>query len=110
MTVVAAAGIVWWVYATVLPAVVASSARPTAPALWCYALLIGFSLALAWANVWLAVGFVRSRRSGDDDEDGGGGGNRPVGPRPPPNQDPEWWPEFERQFSEYASRRPVRTG
>ena len=42
---------------------------------------------------------------GDDGDDGGGGG------LPGPDDgEPPWWPEFEREFREYADRRrPVRT-
>jgi hypothetical protein len=48
------------------------------------------------------------RRHGNGGDSGSGGGGRgprgegPDGP-PPTGHDPEWWPEFERQFAEYVT-------
>jgi hypothetical protein len=47
---------------------------------------------------------------GSDGADGGGGGGgggvRPPGGGPPvlPGADPEWWPQFEREFAAHAAR------
>jgi hypothetical protein len=46
-----------------------------------------------------------TRRRGDDDDNdfrGGGGGRGPDAPHGP-ESDPEWWPEFERQFADYTN-------
>jgi len=64
-------------------------------------------LALVASCVWLAVWSVRRLGGGADDSDEGetGGGGWGRGPRPispPPDADPEWWPEFERQFAAYV--------
>lgn len=56
--------------------------------------------------VWVVVLVTRPpRHGGDDDDEGRGGGGGPRGPdRPPsPSGDPAWWPDFERQFAEYAA-------
>ena len=54
-------------------------------------------------------------------EDGGGGlscggdSHRPHepgggSPRPPgPDEEPEWWPQFEREFAQYVSRQTERS-
>jgi hypothetical protein len=53
--------------------------------------------------------------SGDDGGDGDGGSRvrgRRTPPKGPPDTDPAWWPEFERQFAAYSqvelARSPVR--
>jgi hypothetical protein len=70
--------------------------------------------ALAIAGVILAelalllALFAMLSRWGDDDEDhgdDGGGGGPPgrSGPPPPSDDgDPDWWPEFEREFAAYV--------
>jgi hypothetical protein len=45
----------------------------------------------------------------DDREDGGGGGRRPTPPGPRSSPEPDWWPEFERQFAAYMQSRRVPT-
>src|SRR4051812_45994385 len=42
----------------------------------------------------------------DDGGGGGGGGTRrhPPGPSPGCGSDPEWWPEFEREFAAHVAR------
>jgi hypothetical protein len=52
---------------------------------------------------------VLARRDGEDstegDGEGGGGAKRRGGrvpPKPPFGTDPEWWPEFERQFEDHV--------
>jgi hypothetical protein len=50
----------------------------------------------------------RARDRGDSTEgdgEGGGGAKRGGGrvpPKPPSGTDPEWWPEFERQFADHV--------
>jgi hypothetical protein len=51
---------------------------------------------------------VRRWRLGEDDSDdgdgqgGGGQGRGPTPPARPPDSDPIWWPEFERQFAAHV--------
>ena len=68
------------------------------------ALLITAALSVCWS--------LRRDRGGsdnddDDGRDGGGGSGRRdrTPPNRPPDTEPEWWPEFERQFAAYAARR-----
>jgi len=65
----------------------------------------------------LVAGFRRS--DGDDDPGGGGEGGTGRGgdgdaPKPPPppssGLEPEWWPEFEREFAAHIRRRTTRIG
>lgn len=95
-----------------LSAAFATKAHVSSPTPWNYALVIGLPVAVACLHVWLVVRIIRSQRSGGDDTDDDGGGPRkdPFSPPPMPNQDPEWWPEFERQFAAYVARRPTLTG
>lgn len=72
--------------------------------------LLGF---MVWAP-WLAARVVRRWKLGDDSDDGsgfggeGGGGSRgPSPPNRPPDAEPEWWPDFEREFAGYLERMPV---
>jgi hypothetical protein len=71
-------------------------------------LFIALGLAVTAAAI---VRSAPSRRSDRDEGDGGGGGGgsqRRVPPRrppEPPGASPDWWPRFEREFAEYASRR-----
>jgi|SRR5947209_3979692 len=56
----------------------------------------------------------RWRLGGDDSDDGdgnGGGGQRrrPTPPTGPPDAEPAWWPEFERQFAIYVETRLTRS-
>lgn len=84
---------------------IASGDHASSAPLWCYAIWICLVLAGATLDVWLCVGMVRSLRSRGDGEDDRGGRRRgPDSPPPRPTEDPEWWPEFERQFADYASR------
>jgi hypothetical protein len=66
-------------------------------------------------GVWLIVATGRedSDEDGGDngDGEGGGGGGGRRGPRHPepgpslPDDDPEWWPQFERDFADYLQAR-----
>ena len=64
------------------------------------------------AGVLIAIVHVERRTDhGDGPSDGGGGeGGDPRRPRPSPPRpsdgDPGWWPDFERQFADYAARHP----
>lgn len=60
--------------------------------------------------VSLAVVYDRRERKDDDSDDGGGedggGGGWPRGPdQPPEGEQPEWWPQFERELAAYAESR-----
>ena len=80
-----------------------------------------------WVVMWLPVAVTGAfgvllvgawlrgtGRGGADDTDGesegggggGGGRRRPPPPESPPGSGPIDWPEFERQFAEFAARRP----
>ena len=75
------------------------------------AVLIGL---LALMTLTICVAALAHRRSGSgstggpaDDEGGDDGGSQPrVPPQRPSGPcdalDPDWWPEFEREFTEYA--------
>jgi hypothetical protein len=51
----------------------------------------------------LAAPLLSPRGDDDGDDDGGGG------PSGPDDGEPPWWPEFEREFREYAGRRHIFT-
>jgi hypothetical protein len=63
-------------------------------------LFFGLCAALSLGLALIAAPLLRPRR--DDGEDGPGTGG-PGGDEPPP---PPWWPDFEREFREYAQRKP----
>jgi hypothetical protein len=65
--------------------------------------------------VALACWSVRGSDGGADDSDeggrdGGGWGGGPTPTCPPPDADPDWWPEFERQFAAYVRDVRARAG
>jgi hypothetical protein len=72
---------------------------------------------LILATLTILVIAIRSGHGDDSDDDGpppgGGGPDRPRPPQGGPSiEEPQWWPDFERQFREYAetmARRPPRT-
>jgi hypothetical protein len=74
--------------------------------------LVGFIAGAPWFGAWS----VRRRKPGGGGSDegygggGGGGGGAPTPPNRPPDADPEWWPDFERQFAAYVEDRLTRTG
>ena len=59
-------------------------------------LFFGLCAAVTLVLAWLVAPLLQPR-GGDDDD--GGLGARPDDPKPPP-----WWPDFEREFREYADR------
>lgn len=64
-------------------------------------LYFGLCAVLSLAVALLAAPWMTPRRPGDDD--GAGGGGSGADDRPPP---PPWWPDFEREFRDYAERKP----
>jgi hypothetical protein len=76
----------------------------SAPANWVTMIAVIASLAIMVAVAITVASRRATRRRGDDDTDfgGGGGGRGPDAPRDPEG-DPAWWPEFERQFADYAN-------
>jgi hypothetical protein len=84
------------------------------------ALTSGFAIGVVAATVGVVAALMRllqyldaAAADDDGDEGSGGGGGSGVrggtgrGPdRPSPGgREPEWWPEFESEFAEYAARR-----
>jgi hypothetical protein len=68
-------------------------------------LLLAYVAGVTWLFVWL---LRRSDVDGDEGDDDGGGGLRidPTPPRPVPSPDsePEWWPQFERDFAAHVEK------
>jgi hypothetical protein len=63
---------------------------------------IGFAVSCVWLAWWSSRRFTGGAEDWNDGDSGGGGWGRGPRPKtPPPNSDPEWWPEFERQFAVY---------
>jgi hypothetical protein len=58
--------------------------------------LFGLCAVLTLTLALVTAPLLRPRRR--DDGDGG------IGARPPDEPPPPWWPEFEREFREYAER------
>jgi hypothetical protein len=84
------------------------SAHLAGPAGWLAYVPVISLLAFAASCVWLAWWSARRSDGGADDSDegetgGGGWGRGPSPTCPPPDADPEWWPEFERQFAAYVA-------
>lgn len=80
-------------------------------------LVLGTALGWVLDASWLCFAVGRLVKPGDgsegDDGEGGEGWGRrgpdPGSPRPP-SEDPEWWPEFEREFGDHVrgqERAPV---
>lgn len=64
-------------------------------------IMLGLGLGAVWS-----VFFWREVDDGDDSDhgdDGGGWGGHGTPRGRPPDGDPEWWPEFERQFAEHVT-------
>jgi hypothetical protein len=66
--------------------------------------LLGLVAALLLWHVSLAG----SDDGGSEPDDDGPDWRRGRGPDGPPPESPSWWPEFERQFAEHASRQDAR--
>lgn len=85
------------------------------PGSWvAYAVIAALMFVFLAVVLWACISIVRQwEPHGDDRDDGDGGGGQPRDPPSPPgpgNGDPDWWPEFERQFAAYASRQTTRVG
>jgi hypothetical protein len=75
-------------------------------------LMLAGALGLVLDATWLtlAVAQLGKLDHGSDDDDGEGGGGwgrpRPDPARPrPPSEDPDWWPEFERDLRAHLEAR-----
>ena len=73
-----------------------------AAARWPSAASNSFILALLWVAVLFSVTAYYALRTRDDGGGGGDDGPGDPGDRP----EPPWWPDFERQFRDYARRPP----
>jgi hypothetical protein len=75
-------------------------------------LLVGFIFGAPQFGAWLIPRWQRSDDDPDDgDGDGGGGhGADPTPPTHPPASDPEWWPEFEREFAAHVGSQLTTVG
>lgn len=67
-------------------------------------IVLGFIVACACLMIWVAYRSPGEDDDGRDDYQGGGGGRGPWPPRPSPEGEPDWWPEFERQLTAYLRR------
>ena len=85
------------------------NAHVAGPPSWVMLSIAGFALlACLIAGVLLLVWSARHwqpRDDGDDDESGGTHRADPPAPITPPDGDPVWWPEFERQLAAYVAAR-----
>lgn len=81
-------------------------------ALACLLVLIFIFTGLVAVAVAITRGSGRSNGGRPSEDDGGGGGSvrgRPPKPRNPVSPtDPPWWPQFERDFAAYVTRRGSR--
>lgn len=62
--------------------------------------------------IWQLVDFIRRSDKPDNDDNGGGGGGgggEPHPRAPQPDFEPDWWPEFEREFGGYVRSREPQT-
>lgn len=79
-------------------------AAPTSVPEWTRVVAVG-AMVLGFYAVIEALDSIGGTPGGGDD-DHGHGPDTPRGPGPGPgSQEPEWWPEFERQFASYVARR-----
>jgi len=77
----------------------------------CALILLAFMSGIICLAVCSVRGWKPPGDGSDDDDGGGGGGGGGVDLTPPnrsPDADPEWWPEFERQFAAYVKSRRAR--
>ncbi len=93
------AGVALFVLALALVAIDGSALSGSVMAMLVLGAALGWALDAAW--ICLALDRLAKIDRGSDGEDGhngeGWGGPRPSHPRPP-SQDPDWWPEFERDL------------
>jgi hypothetical protein len=83
---------------------------------WVAWVVVGLIAVVVVAGKWWLVMAAQSRTDGEEDSDDGGGGLRrhdaggaPRPPQPPTaGTDPEWWPEFEREFAAHVARHTTR--
>jgi hypothetical protein len=99
----------------VMLAAVPNAARPQLSPLLGYLSFLLVVVVMCFA-IWLLVLTSRGADTGDDDGGGGergggpdGGGGAPPGPRPRPESEPDWWPEFERAFAAHVNARLTRS-
>jgi hypothetical protein len=80
----------------------------TIPA-WQAVIIVAFCVAIIIGVFVFGAGGRGGMRGGDDLDGGGDGpGGRDPGPPQPgggASKDPDWWPEFERQFAAYVATR-----
>jgi hypothetical protein len=74
---------------------------------WTVALIAGIVVLTLVGAAWLVIIAFRQRPQHEDDDDanpgfGGGGSGRPPDGPCGPGSEPEWWPEFERQFAAHV--------
>lgn len=92
-------------------ATVASAKRAIGLPAWMETIVAIWLLCLAFAGViafviWgFCVGDGGNDESDDEGGGGGGGGRKRTPPRGSPSNEPEWWPEFEREFAFYVANR-----
>jgi hypothetical protein len=75
-------------------------------------LVLGAMLGLVLDAAWLTLAVDRLLKlgrggEGEDGADGGGGSVPNPAPPRPPSEDPDWWPEFEREFRDYRESREL---
>jgi hypothetical protein len=105
----AVAGVALFALALVLVAILGDALSAQMMATLVMLTLLGFLLDATWLCV--AVDRLRKLDHGSEGGEGEGGGGRggPGPPRPPhprpPSEDPDWWPEFERDFRDYLQPR-----
>ena len=102
------AGVALLILALVLVAVLGGALSAQTMATLVLLTLLGFVLDATW--LCFAMDRLAKLDHGNEGEEGdGGGGGGPGPPSPahprPPSRDPDWWPEFEREFRDYLEPR-----
>lgn len=103
------AGVALFVLALVLVAILGGALSAQMMATLVMLTLLGFVLDATW--LCLAVDRLRKLDHGSEGSEGEGGeGWRGPGPPSPPHprppsEDPDWWPEFERDLRDYLEPR-----
>jgi hypothetical protein len=107
------AGVALFALALVLVAIGGTALGGPMMALLVLGTVMGFVLDSAWLSVAVCRLAKLDAGGGGEEDEGGKGRGRP-GPDPappsPPSEDPEWWPEFERELRAYLEadeRTPV---